>query len=439
MFEVIPCAGLHVREREPRHELRGAGHCLRHPRRRRTSIGVTTTFFGEPSTNHNINNRSVATAPLAFLAEPGGLRGGSVAGAGQHRFVAASGELSAGRLAEPRAIPNWKTIDDDDVPVDDGLRHAAVRPVDHADAGNDDRRMSRRVDGRSACAAGPNSSPELATPELKNATVTLPEGMSVSPSAADGLAGLQRCADRVRIDRTRDVPGRVGAGDGEDPYAVVGRPAGRHRCSSGRRTAIRVRTPMRPMATCCGLFIEAAGDGVRIKKEGRIYANPSTGQLTTKFEENPELPVRRSRTDVQGWAARRARDATELRHGDDDDRFGAVEHADHAGLQPDVRVQRGLEREWRRVSGGRAVRPVVQRGDLESERGAVQPVDVDVRSRRPRTGSRGYPGADAAGVVGVVDGCPAVRGAAGVARDVRGSVADRHDDGRGGPGLAPVL
>ena len=36
--------------------------------------------------------------------------------------------------------------------------------------------------------------------------------------------------------------------------------------------------------------LEAAGSGVRIKKEGRIYANPSTGQLTSKFEDNPQLP-----------------------------------------------------------------------------------------------------------------------------------------------------
>ena len=43
------------------------------------------------------------------------------------------------------------------------------------------------------------------------------------------------------------------------------------------------------------LFLQLQGSGAVVKKEGRIYANTTTGQLTTTFNDLPELPV----SDVQ--------------------------------------------------------------------------------------------------------------------------------------------
>ena len=39
------------------------------------------------------------------------------------------------------------------------------------------------------------------------------------------------------------------------------------------------------------LFLQIEGSGVVIKQEGKIYANPSTGQLTTTFKDLPQLPT----------------------------------------------------------------------------------------------------------------------------------------------------
>jgi uncharacterized repeat protein (TIGR01451 family) len=39
-----------------------------------------------------------------------------------------------------------------------------------------------------------------------------------------------------------------------------------------------------------GLYLEAAGEGVRVKLPGHISVNPSNGQLTAHFGENPQLP-----------------------------------------------------------------------------------------------------------------------------------------------------
>ena len=39
------------------------------------------------------------------------------------------------------------------------------------------------------------------------------------------------------------------------------------------------------------IYLELAGSGVVVKQHGTIYANTTTGQLTTAFKEAPQLPV----------------------------------------------------------------------------------------------------------------------------------------------------
>lgn len=46
-----------------------------------------------------------------------------------------------------------------------------------------------------------------------------------------------------------------------------------------------------------GLYMEAEGSGVVVKKEGTVSVNPATGQITTRFKEVPELPF----SEVKVW------------------------------------------------------------------------------------------------------------------------------------------
>ena len=39
------------------------------------------------------------------------------------------------------------------------------------------------------------------------------------------------------------------------------------------------------------IYLELAGAGVIVKQHGTIYANTTTGQLTTVFKEAPQVPV----------------------------------------------------------------------------------------------------------------------------------------------------
>ncbi len=145
----------------------------------------------------------------------------------------------------------------------------------------------------------PQLPPNLTTPELKDVTVTFPAGLSLSPSAADGL---QACSD-AQIGVGSATPGSC------PDASVLG--------------SVKVVTPLLPAplegqmflgTPGCGpcsnadaadgnmfrLFIEVAGAGVVIKLPGTVYVNPSTGQVTSTFLNNPQLPFSELEVTLKG-------------------------------------------------------------------------------------------------------------------------------------------
>jgi hypothetical protein len=129
----------------------------------------------------------------------------------------------------------------------------------------------------------------LATPELKNTTVTLPEGVSISPSAANGL---EACSDdQIAIESIDRGSCPLGSQIGtvtiksqllEKPLngrVYIGTP----QCDPCNNADAESGRLFR-------LFIEAEGSGVRVKLPGTATANTTTGQLTTTFRNNPQLP-----------------------------------------------------------------------------------------------------------------------------------------------------
>jgi len=134
-----------------------------------------------------------------------------------------------------------------------------------------------------------------ATSELRYATVTLPEGMTIAPGAADGLeacsseqVGLETrlpaaCPDASKIGNAEfDVPqlSRVLHGD------------------------VYQRTPRK--GDLFGIWLVTDELGVHVKIPGDIHADPSTGQLTTVFNGtaqaggNPQVPLRRLKLHFKG-------------------------------------------------------------------------------------------------------------------------------------------
>jgi hypothetical protein len=171
----------------------------------------------------------------------------------------------------------------------------------------------------------PNLFGALATSDLKNATVTLPAGVSVSPSAASGPNALEGCtAEQIDLLGTELGEGHPG-GDGS-PYDDGLTHASPGHCPEHSRIGeVEVRTPVLEEALrghvylaephcgqagqspCTeaeaeagkvfGLYMEMAGSGVIIKLAGSVevggyggHNNLAVGQLRARFDENPQFP-----------------------------------------------------------------------------------------------------------------------------------------------------
>jgi hypothetical protein len=122
----------------------------------------------------------------------------------------------------------------------------------------------------------------LAEANLKDASVTLPAGLAVSPSAANGLGA---CA-----------PEQIGLSNPNAPSCP----------ESSKIGSVEVVTPLlehplqgsvylaqqgaNPFGSLLALYLVAEGAGTLIKLAGHVEADTVTGQLTTTFKNNPQLP-----------------------------------------------------------------------------------------------------------------------------------------------------
>ncbi len=143
----------------------------------------------------------------------------------------------------------------------------------------------------------------LSRPELKNATVTLPAGLSVSPSAANGLEG---CSE-VQLDPGSGEPGhcpdRSELGTVEVTTPLLEQPLLGHayltepKCG-GEGQPVCVESEAEE-GKLFGIYMELDGEAV-IKLPGRVEAGGygsysaahglAPGQLRAVFENNPQLP-----------------------------------------------------------------------------------------------------------------------------------------------------
>jgi hypothetical protein len=128
---------------------------------------------------------------------------------------------------------------------------------------------------------------EIDSAQLKTATVTLPEGMTLNPSAAAGLAACTPAQARIHsAQKGVDCPAasEIGTIDLNVPTLPDGSLKGR--IYLGGPDSGPITGP--PYIVYLDAESERYGVSVRIK--GETIPNEATGRVTTVFDENPEQP-----------------------------------------------------------------------------------------------------------------------------------------------------
>jgi len=152
------------------------------------------------------------------------------------------------------------------------------------------------------------------TAQLRDATVTLPPGMAVNPSQADGLAACdtQQIGMLTAIGASpphfsrlpADCPQASRLGKVEVKTPLLAEYDAEHKIVNDPETGLPVPRPLHgsvflakpfenPFHSLLALYltVEDPRTGTFAKLAGRVEPDPASGQLTTVFEENPQLPL----------------------------------------------------------------------------------------------------------------------------------------------------
>jgi hypothetical protein len=150
----------------------------------------------------------------------------------------------------------------------------------------------------------------LAPPDLKKAVVTLPAGLTLNASSANGL---QACSESQMglITTTGELPNPIRF----DESAPT--------CPDGSKLGtVEVKTPLleeevggtiylaeqekNPFGSLLALYlaIESPRFGLQVKLAGKVDLDPATGQLTATFDYNPQVPVEELKLNFRGGGPR---------------------------------------------------------------------------------------------------------------------------------------
>jgi hypothetical protein len=140
-----------------------------------------------------------------------------------------------------------------------------------------------------------NELPEgIASAGLRDAVVTLPEGMAVNPSSAGGLGS---CSE-----------GQIGLGDGSSPTCPANSKIG----------TVQIDTPLLAKPLEGGVYLAQQGQnkfgsllalylvvddpttGVLLKIPGKVETDPTSGRVVTRFTDAPQLPMRSLKLHLDG-------------------------------------------------------------------------------------------------------------------------------------------
>lgn len=127
----------------------------------------------------------------------------------------------------------------------------------------------------------------ISTPPLKEAVITLPQGTTISPSAAQGLGACSPAQIGLGTDAPVECPedSRIGTLGLRTPILPPGeQPEG---------SIYLARQGENPFGNLLSIYlaIEEPERGILVKLPGRVDLDPLSGQVRTTFDDLPQLPV----------------------------------------------------------------------------------------------------------------------------------------------------
>ncbi|MGA9285296.1 MAG: hypothetical protein WBV85_07620 [Solirubrobacteraceae bacterium] len=130
----------------------------------------------------------------------------------------------------------------------------------------------------------------LATANLKDTTVTLPAGVAVNPAAGDGLAACSEAQLGLNTAAPAACPDASKLG-----VVEITTPLLTHPLVGGVYLAQQGNLPgngTNPFGSLLALYlaIQDPQSGVVVKLAGEVRPDPATGQLVTRFLNNPQVP-----------------------------------------------------------------------------------------------------------------------------------------------------
>jgi hypothetical protein len=125
----------------------------------------------------------------------------------------------------------------------------------------------------------------LNTPPVKSAVVTLPEGMSFSPSFADGLQSCTPAQIALFTNNPVKCPDASRVGEVELSTPLLPK-----RAEGSMYLAAQNDNPFNTTFALYMVLEDTEERGVLLKIPGRLDVDPVTGQITTSFDDLPQFP-----------------------------------------------------------------------------------------------------------------------------------------------------
>jgi hypothetical protein len=122
----------------------------------------------------------------------------------------------------------------------------------------------------------------IATADVKKTVVMLPEGVALSPSAAQGLGSCSQAEIGLNTGASAACPDSSKLGSIEIDTPLLEKPL--------RGSIYLARQGENPFGSLVAIYLVAEGNGVVLKLAGKIELDPQTGQVRATVENSPQLP-----------------------------------------------------------------------------------------------------------------------------------------------------